>query len=108
MDIHQKIAIFMEDHKIFPAVFFVNYKDSQEGFKSKTQRFPMISLSSYLEDKQTLTQKAIEYMATLKPRLFPCRFMGLTVSNFKLIDQLKKEASMKIKNFFGKQSLEQY
>ena len=68
----------------------------------------MLSMTEYFENKDVLTQNAIEHFKMLEKKLYPCRYLGITASNFKLISILKKEASMKIENFFKKQPEEQY
>lgn len=44
----------MEELNIFPQSFVINYQDVKDGWKPKSQRHPMFSISEFVKDPRSL------------------------------------------------------
>ena len=44
LDVSQKIQDYMEDFKIFPTKFVINYRNNNDSGKAKSQTYKMVDL----------------------------------------------------------------
>ena len=93
LDVIQKMQVYIEDFKIYPTSFVVNFRNMQDQGKMKSKTYPMLPMEEFLKNPSQLLKWPIPLFKEHEHQLLPARTLGATVTNFKSIDQIKKESS---------------
>ena len=101
IDVNQKVADYLEDFQIFPTSLGLNWRT---GKTAKSRRFEMLPMDEYLKRPRSLCDKVIPLFREMQDRLLPAFTIGVSVTNFKNVSDIKKEQSQQIKSFFTVQS----
>lgn len=107
IDVNQKIFEIMEDYGIFPTSTVINYRDIKDGFRARSIRHPMVSFDEFNRDPRNLNRFMLPFCKELEANILPgATSIGISVTNFKSIEQIKKQQSQKLNSFFSKLDME--
>ena len=101
IDVNQKIADYLEDFQIFPTSLGLNWRI---GKMERSRRFEMLPMDEYLKRPRSLCDKVILLFQEMQDQLLPAFTIGVSVTNFRNVSDIRKEQSQQISSFFKVQS----